>query len=128
FREITVHGEENRTTPIGERHVYPPHGIHGGGEGSLAEIVLNPRTDEAKALHSKGVTSIPSGATARFQTSGAGGYGSPFERDPELVRADVVDELVSPQAAMDKYGVVLAASVEVDADATSRRRAQGDGL
>jgi N-methylhydantoinase B len=127
FREITVYGEENRTTPIGERHVFPPHGIHGGQDGGLAEIVLNPGTEEAKALHSKGITFIPKGGTVRFQTSGAGGYGSAFERDPGSVRADVRDGLVSVRAAAELYGVVLNSALELDLEATNQTRAAADG-
>lgn len=41
--------------------------------------------------------------------SGAGGgWGSPIDRDPELVRADVLDEIISEEAARSVYGVVLA--------------------
>jgi len=58
--------------------------------GKFSDVVLN-RGDEVM-----GVT--PSG----------GGYGDPFERDPELVRRDVVDdELVDPETARDVYGVVI---------------------
>ena len=34
-----------------------------------------------------------------------GGYGDPRERDPELVRADVRNGLLSPERARDMYGV-----------------------
>jgi N-methylhydantoinase B/oxoprolinase/acetone carboxylase alpha subunit len=59
----------------------------------------------------------------RFQVSGAGGYGRPHERDPEAVRADVLDGFVSAQAAAREYGVVLAGDLTVDAAATAARRA-----
>jgi N-methylhydantoinase B len=36
-----------------------------------------------------------------------GGYGTPLDRDPEAVRKDVEDELVSPEAAFEVYGVVI---------------------
>jgi N-methylhydantoinase B/oxoprolinase/acetone carboxylase alpha subunit len=54
---------------------------------------------------------------------GGGGFGDPFARDPERVRADVLDELVSPERARDDYGVVLDAALNVDAAATARLRA-----
>jgi hypothetical protein len=38
-----------------------------------------------------------------------GGYGNPLERDPEAVRQDVVDGIVSPEAAERDYGVVISA-------------------
>jgi len=57
-------------------------------------------------------------------SSGGGGVGPAFERDPELVREDVVNELVSPEAAREEYGVVVdPATFEVDAAATAALRA-----
>lgn len=37
----------------------------------------------------------------------SGAYGDPLERDPQLVLEDVIDGLVSEQAAQEVYGVVL---------------------
>lgn len=42
-----------------------------------------------------------------FYMASGGGYGSPLERDPERVRSDVWNELVSPEFAKQAYGVVL---------------------
>jgi N-methylhydantoinase B len=55
-----------------------------------------------------------------------GGYGSPLDRDPEAVRKDVENELVSPKAAFDVYGVVIDSNtLELDLAATlSTRRAR----
>jgi N-methylhydantoinase B len=58
--------------------------------------------------------------------SGGGGYGSPLERDPSLVLADVREGWISRERAGDVYGVVVAdhdtTSPSVDEDATRRRR------
>ena len=40
-------------------------------------------------------------------SSGGGGVGDPAQRDPEMVREDVVNEVVSPAAARNVYRVVL---------------------
>jgi N-methylhydantoinase B len=55
-----------------------------------------------------------------------GGYGSPLDRDPAAVRKDVENELVSPEAAFEVYGVVIDAdTLELDMAATlSTRRAR----
>ena len=54
----------------------------------------------------------------------SGGYGDPLERDPELVRADVLDGFTTPELAERDYGVVLdAATGEVDEEATRTLRA-----
>ena len=56
--------------------------------------------------------------------SAAGGFGDPLERDPEKVRADVIDHrCVSVAAAREIYGVVLTPAGAVDAAATRRLRA-----
>lgn len=56
-----------------------------------------------------------------------GGYGDPLLREPESVRADVVQERVSRQAALDLYGVALTEDGAVDGEGTSlvRRRLRG---
>jgi N-methylhydantoinase B len=54
--------------------------------------------------------------------SAAGGFGDPLERDPEKVRADVIDDrCVSLAAARAIYGVVIADGL-VDAEATRKLR------
>ena len=46
-----------------------------------------------------------------------------MERDPETVAQDVIDGLVSREAAETIYGVVFAAEHDVDADGTREQRA-----
>ena len=57
------------------------------------------------------------------------GLGDPFERAPQAVLDDVLDELVSPEAARSRYGVELTGSLPagdlaVDEPATRQRRAR----
>jgi N-methylhydantoinase B len=53
---------------------------------------------------------------------GGGGWGDPLERDPELVLADVREQLLDPAAAEELYGVVVVDGA-VDEAATARVRA-----
>ena len=53
--------------------------------------------------------------------NGAGGYGDPLDRDPDAVRRDIQEGVVSAAAARDIYGIVLSGA-EVDAAATADRR------
>lgn len=62
------------------------------------------------------------GDVVTLRTSGAGGFGDPFERDPAAVLRDVRRGLVTREAAERDYGVVLSGA-EVDEAATARRRA-----
>ena len=50
---------------------------------------------------------LPAGTLLRLRTTGGGGWGDPFEREPELVLADVVRGIVSVESAERDYGVVV---------------------
>ena len=50
---------------------------------------------------------LPAGTLLRLRTTGGGGWGDPFEREPELVLADVVRGVVSVESAERDYGVVV---------------------
>jgi N-methylhydantoinase B len=56
-----------------------------------------------------------------IRAGSGGGYGDPLERDAGLVRRDVLNGVVSKEAARDIYGVVLGS--ELDSAATERLRA-----
>jgi N-methylhydantoinase B len=59
---------------------------------------------------------------------GGAGVGDPAERDPEKVRWDVLNELVSPERAQQVYKVVIAPDTfEIDQEATARLRASSQG-
>src|SRR6202035_2281989 len=50
---------------------------------------------------------LPAGSVLRLRTTGGGGWGDPFEREPELVLRDVVRGRVSEESAERDYGVVV---------------------
>jgi N-methylhydantoinase B len=51
---------------------------------------------------------IEAGDVYEHRTAGGGGWGDPRRRDPAAVAADVLNEKVSPEAALRLYGVVVA--------------------
>ena len=60
-----------------------------------------------------------------YSWAGAGGYGDPIERDPEMVREDVIAGRVPREWGTEAYGVVLSgdgSGLTVDATATEQRR------
>ena len=66
---------------------------------------------------------VKHGAVVEKFSSGGGGVGNPAERDPEAVREDVENELVSLQAARDVYKVVIDPSTQrIDESATRALR------
>jgi N-methylhydantoinase B len=56
-------------------------------------------------------------------SAGGGGFGPAFAREPEMVLEDVREGKVSREAAEQRYGVVIDASMQVDESATRARRA-----
>ncbi|HEX6350234.1 MAG TPA: hydantoinase B/oxoprolinase family protein [Candidatus Dormibacteraeota bacterium] len=50
---------------------------------------------------------LPAGTLLRLRTTGGGGWGDPFEREPELVALDVLQGRVSPGSAERDYGVLV---------------------
>lgn len=108
-----------------DRQRFAPYGLQGGKPGAFAQSVLNPGTPEEQAIRGKFMTTLRRGQVYRAGLAGGGGWGDPLERDPEAVRDDVLNEKVSPEAALREYGVVIdPRTMAVDQPATrdARRR------
>ncbi len=104
------------------RNICPPWGLWGGGDGEPSAYLLRlPGENDFKMMVGAHIP-VPLHASAIVRTGGGGGWGDPRERDPELVRADVLEELVSRDAAREKYGVVLRDDLTVDLEATRKQR------
>ncbi|MFP4360774.1 MAG: hydantoinase B/oxoprolinase family protein [Alphaproteobacteria bacterium] len=106
----------------GEGHRYRPWGFRGGHAGQPAQLTAT-RDGKEEPLPSK-VPYRPARKGDRFMAVGpaGGGYGDPLTRDPERVRADVLDGLISAATARDTFGVALSERLEVDAAATAELR------
>ena len=107
-----------------DRATIPPWGINGGRHGGCSTKTLIRASGEVVELPSK-IDQVPVGAgdTLVFRTAGAGGWGDPLDRDPELVLRDVLRDLVSADAARLEYGVVIEGGA-VDRAATQAERAR----
>jgi N-methylhydantoinase B len=100
-------------------------GGHGANPGAEMAVV-NPGTSRERRLKpfSDG-NQLEYGDVVRICTAGGGGWGDPFDREPDLVCEDVANGFVSLQGALDEYGVVIDAdTMTVDLQATQRRREQ----
>ena len=102
-----------------------PYGVAGGKPGASSRKTLVRADGTTVEMPSK-VRDVPvyEGDRLVFETAGAGGVGDPLERDPEAVARDVRWSLVSPEAAENEHGVVLAGDGSVDASATETRRGE----
>lgn len=110
----------------GDRHLDVPKGLFGGGDGTVGMVELKRVDGETEQLYSK-VTGVrmKAGDLLTVRTPSAGGYGSPLERDPQLVLEDVLDDFVSVEEARTIYGVVIDLEKEsVDWEATQALRRQ----
>ena len=109
-REITVLEPEATLTISSDRNKICPWGVLGGKAASPAACRLKDKAGNKLLLRSKDTRKVSQGDTIVTMTSGGGGWGNPFERDPEKVRWDVMEGLVSPKRAKEEYGVVLTGS------------------
>jgi N-methylhydantoinase B/oxoprolinase/acetone carboxylase alpha subunit len=111
----------------GDRQYDAPHGIFGGWDGLVASCRKNPDTAREEYLPAK-VTGVPfaAGEFIEFREPNAAGYGDPLDRDPDLVREDILDDFTTVELARAAYGVVFRdeQSLEVDAEATEALRAE----
>jgi 5-oxoprolinase (ATP-hydrolysing) len=124
IRDVTFL-QDGLTSAEGEGNVFAPPGLFGGLPGAPGELVRNPGRSDETHLPSKIFTQrVPKGTTIRQASPCGGGYGDPIERQPELVREDVIDGLVSLASAERLYGVVIDPhSLKLDTTATESLRA-----
>jgi N-methylhydantoinase B len=100
----------------------PAWGLWGGKPGEVGGYYLKKKGETEYRGQDGSHRPVPAGSRVIVRTGGGGGWGDPLERDPEQVRWDVVEELISPEAAREHYGVVLNSAMEVDAAATAALR------
>ncbi|HET6591757.1 MAG TPA: hydantoinase B/oxoprolinase family protein [Xanthomonadales bacterium] len=107
-----------------ERWLTYPWGVNGGEPGmrSTKRLVRADGSEQWLGAKSEGIK-VHKGDLLYFNTWGGGGWGDPYDREAELVRADVARGLVSAEGAK-RYGVVIAADGSVDAAATDALRAK----
>jgi N-methylhydantoinase B len=105
-----------------ERSVTPAWGLFGGGDGAVPDVAVNEGRNDERHMLKCNAHPVASGGVVELRTGGGGGFGEPFERDPERVRIDVLDGYVTREHAESDYGVMLTDGLEVDGEATAARR------
>lgn len=100
------------------RYVYPAEGLFGGKPGARAQFLVN-----GAPGNSYGLTQLKPGDVVTIDAPGGGGYGDPFERDPEMVLGDVLEGYVSLERAREDYGVVIdQKTMKIDEEGTNKLR------
>jgi N-methylhydantoinase B len=92
---------------------YPMAGVEGGRDGSpnaLAVRVGTPREKRIECMANG--EPLAAGEAFEYRYGGGAGWGDPLDRDPRRVYEDVLDEIVSVEAARRDYGVVVRGSLE----------------
>lgn len=123
-REVTVIGQEGTFSELSDRNIVPPFGVCGGHAAAPNNfyVIRDGKRIAPSSIPGK-VSAFPlrQGDTVVFETAGGGGYGVAHERDENKVLRDVREGYITPERALERYGVVVLGS-KVDQGATERRR------
>jgi N-methylhydantoinase B len=108
-RDYRVLSQTAQLTTTFGRHKYPPWGAAGGGSGSPNGVAVFPDGSSEPVVWKGKLARYPlkRGDVARMVTGTGGGYGDPARRDPEAVRQDVRNGLLSVEQAREIYGIVI---------------------
>jgi N-methylhydantoinase B len=105
-----------------ERSVSPAWGLFGGQAAVGPEVIVNEGRPDERRMLKVNAHPLAKGSVVDLLTGGGGGFGLPFERDPERVRVDVLDGYVTREAAERDFGVALDDALAVDEEKTARLR------
>ena len=112
---------------VTDGYAFPPRGTRGGGDAAPSEPYLVHTDGGVEPLDPITQVELQPGELLGHRLSGGGGYGDPTEREPELVREDVLARFISFERARAVYcvafeGEVLDDSLSVDVAETARLR------
>ena len=88
---------------MADRTEYPAPGLLGGKAGAPGEVT----TANGHKLHAKALKDLAADEVIHVNLPGGGGYGDPFQRDPQKVLWDVIEGYVTPSEAEKNYGVAV---------------------
>ena len=125
-RVIEILGDRVTLTLSSDRFELAPWGVFGGGSARPGSCVIVRPDGSEKELGSKVTCPVEKGSRLNIVTPGGGGRDKPYERSAERVRQDVVDELLSTETALDRYGVVFNEDLTVNESGTANRRRETD--
>lgn len=115
--------DDGRMISVLERCIAPHQGVAGGLPGGRTYGVLD------SSIYGQGVEIIKTpdqpvakGDLISIRSGGGGGFGDPLLREPARVLEDVLEELVSIEAAQELYGVVFDDAGSIDLVETQRIR------
>ena len=115
---------EMEAVGFGEGSRNPPHGVNGGHMSPGGGIYIEHEDGLRTYVSVAGQTLVRAGESWTGYSSGGGGWGSPLDRDAEIVRENLRDGWISEESARDVFGVICRDDFErtLDAEATVKRR------
>ena len=118
-----IEGRWNLHRP--KRDNCPAWGLNGGIEGAngILTMKLKGETEFREANVTRHL--VPADTEVIVNQGSGGGWGNPLERDPERVLWDVVEEVLTRDAAREQYGVVIGEDLAIDLPATQSLRKTG---
>ena len=122
--EIELLRGDARASFVMDHGRYGPPGALSGADGAVNTVTVFRGGEAHVPKHLSKEQDIPMqvGDRVRVGTPGGGGYGDPFQRDPQKVLCDVMLGYYSVEQADRLFGVVIAGS-QIDEKETERRRA-----
>ena len=87
------------------RSKFPAWGVDGGRDGSPNLVEFRPKDGEIQHYSFVSGLTTQTGDVIRVITGNGGGLGDPKQRDPNLVRRDIRNGLITPERAKEIYGI-----------------------
>lgn len=101
-----------------DRVAFRPYGLDGGGEGGASRNMIEV-DGVVTPIAAKVTMTVPQGALIVHEQAGAGGFGDPLERPPQLVLDDVQNGKITSEFAKSRHGVVVTAAGTIDERASA---------
>jgi N-methylhydantoinase B len=102
----------------------PAVGVRGGLDSVPSWNVRRKPDGTQEPLPQSGLVELQPGERIACLSQSGGGYGSPTAREPERVRDDVLQGIITPARAREIYGVEISEDGELDLDETARLRSK----
>ena len=120
--EYQFYGHDQSIVMWGDGMKIAPYGLEGGKLGSVNQNCLTTKQNGSEILSSKTAPRrIDSGDSIRIISSGGGGWGDPYKREPQKVYEDFINGYISQEKAEKDYGVVLSrAGIDIENTKKSR--------
>jgi len=123
--EVELLRGQARASFVMDHGRFGPQGVLGGADGAVNSVTVFRDGEAHVPPHLSKEQDIPlkAGDRVRVATPGGGGYGDPFQREPQAVMRDVSLGYYTLQEVAGKFGVAISDDgSKIDLEATARLR------